>query len=100
MRSWNYLGDAVEVKEWLRRGIERDGRFTAKVAKGMLSEVYSGDGVHYRYRQDYDDELYDINLVYGYANRHLGADNDLSDDERAVLRALIEGVDKMKAGKS
>jgi hypothetical protein len=99
-RSWKHLGDPAAAKEWLRRGIEADGRFTAKVIKGMVAQSSSGDGIRYSYRQEPDEDLYDLSAVYDNAKRHLSEAKGLTDDEQALLNALVDGVDRIGAGKS
>ncbi|BCP52788.1 NTPase [Kaistia sp. 32K] len=98
--SWNHLGDPAALQEWLRKGIEADGRFTAKVVRGLVSQSSSGDGIHYIYRRDADQYVYDRDVIYNNAKRHLSESNELTDDERALLRALVDGVDRMQAGNS
>lgn len=99
-RSWKHLGDPAAAKEWLRKGIETDGRFTAKVVKGMVTQSSSGDGIRYTYRKDADEDLYDLGDVYENAKRHLREAKGLTDDEQALLQALVEGVDRIRAGES
>jgi len=99
-RSWKHLGDPAAAKEWLRKGIEADGRFTAKVVKGMLARSSSGDGIRYSYRKEPDEDLYDLGTVYEKAKHHLSNANGLTDDEQALLKALVEGVDRIGGGDS
>ena len=99
-RSWKHLGDAAAAKDWLRKGMEADGRFTAKVVKGMITQSSSGDGIRYTYRRDPDEELYDLEAVYENAMRHLKDAKDLTTDERSLLKALVDGVERIRAGKS
>lgn len=101
VRSWKHLGDHSAAKEWLRRGMEADGEFTAKVVKGMVSQSSSGEGIRYIYREDTDEDLYDVDAVYESAKRHLDETKPhFTDDERALLRALVDGLDRVRAGKS
>ena len=99
-RSWKHLGNPAAVKEWLRKGIEADGRFTARVAKGMVSQSSSGDSIRYTYRKDPDEDLYDIDVVYENAKRQLNEIKGLTNDEQALLKALVAGIDRVRAGKS
>ncbi len=99
-RSWKHLGDPAAAKEWLRNGIEADGRFAAKVIKGLVAQSSSGKGVHYTYREQPDVNLYDLDVIYNNAKRYLNQSDGFTDDERALLKALIEGVDRIHAGKS
>lgn len=98
-RSWKHLGNPAAVKAWLRQGMEADGKFTAKVIKGMVTQSSSGDGIHYTYRKDPDEELYDIDAAYEATKRHLEKAKDLTSDERSLLKALVDGVERIRAGK-
>lgn len=99
-RSWAYLGDPKAAKEWLRKGIEADVSFTAKVINGMVNQSSSGRGIRYIYRKAPDDNLYDIDAIYKNAKRYLSDLGELTGDERALLNALVDGVDRIRAGKS
>lgn len=99
-RSWKQLGDPAAVKAWLRKGIDGDGKFAAKVVKGMVTQSFSGDGVRYTYRKDPDEELYDIDATYEAAKRHLEKARGLTEDELSLLEALVDGVGRIREGKS
>ncbi|RYE10509.1 MAG: hypothetical protein EOP22_03975 [Hyphomicrobiales bacterium] len=99
-RTWKQLGDPANVKSWLRLGMDRDGKFTAKVVKGMVTQSFSGDGIRYTYRKDPDEDLYDIDATYEAAKRHLEKSKDLIEDERSLLKALVDGVGRIRAGTS
>jgi hypothetical protein len=99
-RSWKHLGDPAAAKEWLGKGIEANGRFTAKVVKGMVAQSSSGDGIRYTYRKHPDEDLYDVDVVYENAKRQLNDTKGLTDDEQALLKALVAGIDGVRAGKS
>nr|WP_280988249.1 KAP family NTPase [Georhizobium profundi] len=99
-RSWKHLGDPAAAKEWLRKGIEADGSFTAKVIKGMLTQSSSGGGIRYSFRKEPDEDLYDLGAVYENAKSHLSDANGLTDYEQALLKALVDGVDRIRAGQS
>jgi hypothetical protein len=99
-RSWKHLGDAAAAKEWLRKGIEGGGRFTAKVVKGMVTQSSSGDGIRYSFREEPDEDLYELDIVYKNSKRHLSDAKSLTDDEQALLKALVDGVDRLRAGNS
>lgn len=99
-RSWKHLDDAAVAKAWLRQHMEADGKFTAKVIKGMVNWSSSGDTVRYIYRKDPDEELYDIDTTYAAAKMHLAKAKDLTPDERSLLKALVDGVDRIRAGES
>jgi energy-coupling factor transporter ATP-binding protein EcfA2 len=99
-RSWKHLGDPASARAWLRQGMEADGKFTAKVIKGMVTQSSSGDNIRYTYREDPDEELYDIDATYEVAKRHLDREKDLTSDERSLLKALVNGVDRIRAGNS
>jgi hypothetical protein len=100
VRSWRHLGDTAAVKNWLRKGIESEGRFAAKVIKGMVSQSSSGGGIQYTYSKNPDEELYDLHTIYENAKRHLEVARDLTADERALLKALVDGAERIRAGKS
>lgn len=99
-RSWKHLGDHAAVKAWLSQGMEADGKFTAKVIKGMVSQSFSGDSIRYTYGKNPDEELYDTEEIYKAAKRQFETAKDLTSDERSLLKALIEAVDHVRAGKS
>ncbi|WP_439604761.1 KAP family P-loop NTPase fold protein [Shinella sp.] len=100
VRSWGHLGDPAAVKAWLRQGIGADGKFAARVIKGMVTQSSSGDSIRYTYRKDSDEELYDVDATYEAAKRHLANVEDLTSDERSLLEALVNGVDRIRAGNS
>ncbi|MFI5409829.1 P-loop NTPase fold protein [Kaistia sp. UC242_56] len=97
--AWKHLGELTGLKEWLKAGIVADGSFAAKVVKGVVAQTSSGDGIHYKFRDDYDGSLYDLDIIYDNAKRHLGRHGELTDDERAILKALVDGVDRMRREK-
>jgi len=99
-RSWKHLGDPAAAKEWLRKGIEADGRFTAKVVRGMVTQSSSGDRIRYTYHKDSDEDLYDTDVVYESAKRQLSDTKSLTNDEQALLKALVVGIDRIRAGRS
>ncbi|RVJ42382.1 P-loop NTPase fold protein [Sinorhizobium medicae] len=99
-RSWRHLGDAAATKAWLRKGIEEGGQFTAKLAKGMVTQSASSIGIRYTYRGDMGEDLYETDVVYDNAKRHLVEAQDLSVDQRSLLEAIVTGVELMRAGKS
>jgi Cdc6-like AAA superfamily ATPase len=100
VRSWKHLGDAAAAKSWLRKGIEESGHFTAKVAKGMVTQSASSAGIRYSYRENPGEDLYEADVVYDNAKRHLAEENNLSNDERSLLEAIVTGIERIRAGKS
>lgn len=99
-RSWNHLGDAAAVRNWLKKGIEDSASFAAKVAKGLVSQSASSAGIRYTFRKNVDEDLYETDMVYDNAKRHLAEAKNLSDDERSLLEAIVTGMERIRAGKS
>lgn len=100
IRSWNHLGDATAVREWVRKGITQSGAFAAKIVNGLVSQSSSGDGIRYVYRGPSDENLYETDLIYNHAKRHLAEGKDLSPDDRKLLEAMVAGIDRIRDGKS
>jgi hypothetical protein len=100
VRSWKHLGDAASAKVWSRKGMNQSGHFTAKVARGMVMQTSAGSGVSYMYRSDTDLDAGEIDVIYNEAKRYLAGENGLNDDEKSLLKAIVEGVGRKKTGKS
>ena len=45
-------------------------------------------------------DLYDIEVIYDNAKRQLDETRGLTNDEQALLKALVAGIDRVRAGKS
>ncbi|MGO4621035.1 P-loop NTPase fold protein [Ensifer sp. 2YAB10] len=100
LRSWAYLGDSTAAQTWLRQGVQQSGHFAAKIAKGLVSQSSSGNGITYSYRSVPDDTLYEIDFIYDCAKHHLANAPDLNEDERSLLTAIVQGVDRLQAGET
>jgi hypothetical protein len=99
-RAWRHLGNADDARAWIRQGIEQSAHFGAKVARGMVSMSSSTSGTQYSYRRDLDEDLYQADFLYEHAKRYLAEATEVSDDERKLLIAVVEGVDRVRANKS
>lgn len=93
VRAWSFMGKSAEAKAWLSEGILRSPKFLAKVGQGLVSYSLGSREKAYTLRSRPDD-LYDINVIREAAAKY-GSDRTLTQDERNLIAALVEGIDQI-----
>ncbi len=91
-RSWIYLGNLDDVKRWQTNGVENSAAFLVKVARGLVSYTIGSDPREYSYSRSSLPEYLDSDVVYQAIQKHINSAT-LSDDERALLRAVQTGLE-------
>jgi predicted KAP-like P-loop ATPase len=94
MSVWAQFGDAVEAREWLRGVATRSAVNFAKIALHLLSWSVNRDSQGYLLERQPQDDYFSLEELGELSAKHRGHD-DLSDDQRARLSALNEGVERI-----
>ena len=99
VRTWAYLEDPDQPKQWLRNGMLENATFMAKAARGLVSYSLGTPIRHYTMRENPDRDLFDLDVLQEAGQKHL-ASAELSDDQRNILTAVVLGAERLKRGES
>ncbi|MEP7349261.1 MAG: P-loop NTPase fold protein [Sphingorhabdus sp.] len=98
-RLWAKFGDPLAAREWLSNVSRSSPNRLARIAKGLLTYSRSSVGRSYGLREQPDQTLYDIDVLYEAAESFLDSQS-LSEDEKAQIIALKRGIDEMRQRKA
>jgi predicted KAP-like P-loop ATPase len=90
--AWHHLAGVSAPKAWVREGVMTSGVVLARMTKGMLSYSMDGAKRQYSLRSVPTQPYFQARVLRSACELH-GDDNSLSDDERARIFALKDGLD-------
>nr|WP_321527139.1 P-loop NTPase fold protein [uncultured Cohaesibacter sp.] len=99
VRAWAYLTTADEPKWWLTRGILESADFMARASRGLVSYSVGTPVRSYTMRGIPDGDLFDVDVLLEAGQKHLD-EADLTDDQRNIITAIVQGAEQLKQGKS
>lgn len=94
VRAWSYMDKTNEAKAWLTTGMLESAQFLAKVTLGLVAYSLSNRERLYSVRDRPDETLYDIHVICDASKKHL-ASNDLNQDQRNRIAAVLEAAERM-----
>lgn len=93
------LGDnAEEVKEWISDSSLADGRFLAKICRGILAHTVGSNPRIYSMHNAPKEKYYDASRLHIAAEKHAD-DATLTDDERSRIKTLRRGLANLLAAR-
>lgn len=96
--AWKAEGGPNAPRAWINSQLPMsDGRFLAKLAKGLTTITMSSTPPRYSLREMPDPEVFDLRLMRDAAERVLKSQPD-ADDDAAVVQALADGIDRFDVG--
>jgi hypothetical protein len=99
LRAWSYLAGEAKPRAWLSASVMESATFLTKTARGLLSYSVSGSERSYAYRDRPDSTVYDFEVLAAACERH-ASQASLSEDERSMINALKEGIERRPSGQS
>lgn len=99
IRAWMHYDRSDKPKLWMSQRMMSSPSFMIRTAQGLLGYSASPKGKSYRFTERPDTSLYDFDVIYDAAQKHLQS-SKLNDDERRQLEALREGAHKMRCEQS
>ena len=99
IRAWGHLVDSGAPKEWLRENISSSPAFMAKACIGLVSYTIGTGARRYTLRSMVDTKLYDPEALLSAGRRHL-LDNSLHEDQRNLITAVVDGLEKFSPSSS
>lgn len=88
---WAHGGNEDRVKNWICEYSHADGKFLAKICKGILGYTVGSNPRKYAMYNRPRESFYDLPRLHGASLIHLD-NTTLSDDERSRIRALHDGL--------
>lgn len=98
-RAWAHLAGADKPKQWLTNGMLESADFLAKAARGLVSYSLGTPVRRYTLRDNPDRDLFDLDVLLEAGRKHL-ADEDLTDDQRSIIAAVVRGAERLSQGRS
>lgn len=92
--AWKYLGGSEKPKAWIQAGINRNARFLAKIADGLVGETASTSGRGYTMDARPDEDLYDLTALLAASQKHL-TDPELTREDIEKIRVMVQAIEKM-----
>lgn len=99
VRAWGHLGGSEPCKAWLTRGMMESAEFMAKAARGLVSYSIGTEERRYTMKSLTSPELYDPQVLLTAGRKHL-ADDEMTPDQRNLLKAIVKGAEQLQQGQS
>lgn len=99
VQAWAHFAGADQPKKWLTEGMLDSSEFMVKAARGLVSYSIGEEARRYTMRALPNPDLFDLDILLEAGQKHLASDN-LTDDQRNLLTAIVKGSEHLKRGGS
>lgn len=99
VRAWSHVAGADEPRQWLNAGMLQSADFMAKASRGLVNYSLGTPLRRYTMRDDPPQDLFELDVLVEAGRRHL-AGSGLTDDQRNIISAVVQGAEHLKQGKS
>ncbi|EIZ84861.1 MAG: hypothetical protein CL858_28165 [Cupriavidus sp.] len=93
---WAFNDNDKKVRSWISASSLADGRFLAKICRGILGHTVGSNPRRYSMHEAPKEKFYDVSQLHTAAEKHVD-DPDLTEDERSRIKTLRTGLASLLA---